>query len=290
MATTPTVSPLDEQHVNTLSGHIYISIYGQPDSSVILGWMEVEPVNPAAALTMAIDRNSPVPLYFQVAQHLERAIEAGELPAGSRLENEIALADQLGLSRPTMRKAIEYLADRGLVVRKRGVGTQIVHPKVRRPVELTSLYDDLAKTGRKPQTKLLSFAKEPAGAELASALHLEPGTDVYLFERIRYAEDEPLALMRNHVPADMLELTGPDLEKHGLYDLLRSSGITLHIASQTIGARAATAHEAKILKESTGAPLLTMSRTAYDDRGRAVEHGDHVYRASLYSFEVTLTG
>ncbi len=98
-----------------------------------------------AAPPIQVDRNSPVPLYFQVAQHLEHLIESGELAPGTRLENEIDLADRLGLSRPTMRRAIEYLVDRGLLVRKRGVGTQVVHAKVRRQVELTSLYDDLAK-------------------------------------------------------------------------------------------------------------------------------------------------
>ena len=128
-------------------------------------------------MPIRVDRSSPVPLYFQVAQHLEQMIESGELPMGTRLENEIDLADQLGLSRPTMRRAIEYLVGRGLLVRKRGIGT-----------------------------------------------------------------------------------------------------------------RAATAAEARALGERKGAPLLTMERSAYDDHGRAVEHGHHLYRASRYSFDLTLTG
>ena len=85
-----------------------------------------------SAPSLQVDRNSPVPLYFQVAQHLEHLIESGELATGTRLENEIDLADQLGLSRPTMRRAMQYLVDRGLLVRKRGVGTQVVNAKVRR--------------------------------------------------------------------------------------------------------------------------------------------------------------
>ena len=99
-------------------------------------------------MPIRVDRTSPVPLYFQVAQHLEQLIESGELPMGTRLENETDLADQLGLSRPTMRRAIEYLVGKGLLVRKRGIGTQVVHTKVTREVELTSLWDDLAKNGR----------------------------------------------------------------------------------------------------------------------------------------------
>jgi GntR family transcriptional regulator len=243
-----------------------------------------------SAQSLRVDRNSPVPLYFQVAQHLEQLIESGEMPTGTRLENEIDLADQLGLSRPTMRRAIQYLVDRGLLVRKRGVGTQVVHAKVRRQVELTSLYDDLDKNQRAPTTEVLSFKREPLTEVLAPDLGLAIGTDVYVFERVRYADGEPLALMRNYVPAGLLAMDAEDLEAHGLYNLLRANGINLRIARQSIGARAATAAEARALAEPRGAPLLTMERAAYDEQGRTIEHGQHVYRASRYSFDLTLTG
>jgi DNA-binding GntR family transcriptional regulator len=239
-------------------------------------------------LSIPVDRNSPVPLYFQIAQRLEQMIESGELPVGTQLDNEIALADQLGLSRPTMRRAIEFLVDRGLLVRKRGVGTRVVHSKVRRPVELTSLHDDLTKAGRHPRTTVLSLRLEPASTAVAYALGIPEGTEVYSIERLRFADKDPLALMRNHVPADLVTLGSADLEERGLYEILRARGITMRIASQTIGARAATPAEARTLFEPPGAPLLTMTRTSYDDHGRAVEHGDHLYRASLYSFELTL--
>jgi len=243
-----------------------------------------------AAMPIRVDRSSPVPLYFQVAQHLEHMIESGELPMGTRLENETDLADRLGLSRPTMRRAIEYLVDRGLLVRKRGIGTQVVHTKITREVELTSLYDDLAKTGRTPSTTVASFATEAADEALAAALGMAAGTPVYVFERLRYADGEPLALMRNHVPGHLLRLTAADLEAQGLYNLLRANGVTMRIARQAIGARAATPAEARALGEKRGAPLLTMERSAYDEQGRAVEHGHHLYRASRYSFDLTLTG
>ena len=243
-----------------------------------------------AALPIRVDRSSPVPLYFQVAQHLEQMIESGELPMGTRLENEIDLADQLGLSRPTMRRAIEYLVGRGLLLRKRGIGTQVVQAKVTREVELTSLYDDLAKTGRDPSTTVVSFGTEPAPDALAAELGLAAGTPVYVFERLRFAGAEPLALMRNHVPEHLMRLSAADLEAQGLYNLFRANGISMRIAKQSIGARAATAAEARALGERKGAPLLTMERSAYDEQGRAVEHGRHLYRASRYSFDLTLTG
>jgi DNA-binding GntR family transcriptional regulator len=241
-------------------------------------------------MPIRVDRSSPVPLYFQVAQRLEHMIESGELPMGTRLENETDLADQLGLSRPTMRRAIEYLVGRGLLVRKRGIGTQVVHTKVTREVELTSLYDDLAKTGRAPSTTVVSFRTEAADEALAATLGIAAGTPVYVFERLRYADAEPLALMRNHVPGHLLRLTAADLEAQGLYNLFRANGLTMRIARQAIGARAATPAEARALGEKRGAPLLTMERSVYDEQGRPVEHGHHLYRASRYSFDLTLTG
>jgi DNA-binding GntR family transcriptional regulator len=241
-------------------------------------------------LSIRVDRNSPVPLNFQVAQHLEQLIESGELPMGTRLDNEAHLARQLGLSKPTMRRAIEYLVGRGLLVRKRGIGTHVVHTKVTREVELTSLYDDLAKTGRDPSTAVVSFRTEPASDAVAATLGIAAGTLVYAFERLRYADAEPLALMRNHVPEYLLHLSAANLEAQGLYNLFRTNGIIMRIAKQAIGARAATAAEARALGERKRAPLLVMERSAYDEQGRAVEHGHHVYRASRYSFDLTLTG
>ena len=243
-----------------------------------------------AATPIRVDRTSPVPLYFQAAQHLEQMIESGELPMGTRLDNEADLAGQLGLSKPTMRRAIEYLVGRGLLVRRRGIGTQVVHAKVTREIELTSLYDDLAKTGRNPTTTVVSFGTEPASGSVAAKLGIVAGAPVYVFERLRYADAEPLALMRNHVPEQLMRLSAADLETRGLYNLFRANGISMRIAKQAIGARAATAVEGRALGEREGAPLLVMERSAYDEQGRAVELGHHVYRASRYSFDLTLTG
>lgn len=101
----------------------------------------------------APDRSSPVPLYFQVATHLENAISSGVIPPGTLFENEIQLAEDMGLSRPTMRRAMQTLVDKGLIVRRRGIGTRVVQPKVRRPLELTSLYDDLTHSGATPRPR-----------------------------------------------------------------------------------------------------------------------------------------
>jgi DNA-binding GntR family transcriptional regulator len=239
-------------------------------------------------LFVDLDRSSPVPLYFQVARQIEKAIEGGKLPPGSRLDNEIHLADQLGLSRPTMRRAIQQLVDKGLLVRKRGVGTQVVHGQVTRPVELTSLHDDLTQSGQQPTTQVLVHEVLGAPDEVAAALAVEPGSPVLHTRRLRCSGGEPLALLENWLPSAFTDISAELLEQRGLYQVLRSRGVGIRVARQRIGARRGTTEECGLLDERRGSPLLTMERTTHDDSGRAVEWGRHVYRASRYAFEVTL--
>jgi DNA-binding GntR family transcriptional regulator len=242
-----------------------------------------------AELTVDLDRSSPVPLYYQVSRQIEAAIDAGELAPGDRLENEISLADRWGLSRPTMRRAIQELVDKGLLVRRRGIGTQVVHGRVKRPMDLTSLFDDLARSDQKPTTQLLSRELVPAPAAVAERLGVPAGTPVLHLERLRSARDEPLAVMRNWLPADLAPvLTAEALESRGLYELMRGAGVHLRIATQRIAARGAAAPEARLLMLRKGAPLLTMERVTYDGTGRAVELGTHAYHAENYSIEMTV--
>ena len=247
-----------------------------------------DPLDPVMG-SLLLDRGSPIPLYFQVAHHLQTAIEEGRVPPGTRIDNEVELAEQLGLSRPTVRQAMQYLVDKGLLIRRRGVGTRVVQPKVRRPLQLTSLYDDLESSGQRPATVVLSNEMVPASAEVGSALGLPEGTPVILLVRVRSAGDQPIAQLTNYLPNDVGELSTEALQERGLYQLLRTSGVHLHSASQTIGARTATAAEARLLSERRGAALLTMQRITYDEHVRAVEFGTHIYAASRYAFELGLT-
>ncbi|MFD0002556.1 GntR family transcriptional regulator [Streptomyces sp. NPDC127178] len=241
-----------------------------------------------ASLDFALDRGSPVPLYYQFAQQLEAAIEHGALAPGNLLGNEVDLSVRLGLSRPTVRQAIQSLVDKGLLVRRRGVGTQVVHSQVKRPLELSSLYDDLEAAGQGPTTQVVRNERVPAAADVAAALGLAEGAEVTVLERLRCTHGQPVAILCNYLPATLLDLDTVRLESTGLYRMMRAVGITLHSARQTIGARCATAEEAGRLDEKEGAALLTMQRTAYDDTGRAVEYGTHIYRASRYAFDFQL--
>jgi GntR family transcriptional regulator len=249
-------------------------------------------MTPAAAdvtiHSFALDRSSPVPLYFQVAQHLENQIISGAIPPGSLFENEIALADQLGLSRPTMRRAMQHLVDKGLVVRRRGIGTRVVQPKVRRPLELSSLFDDLSRTGQRPTTTVLSFDETDADEEVAERLVIEEGSPVVRLVRLRSASERPIAKMTNYLPTPLVDFDAAALEQHGLYELLKLRSIVLHSATQVVGARNATAAEARLLQEPRNAALLTMQRQTFDDHGSVVEFGTHLYAASRYSFEISL--
>jgi GntR family transcriptional regulator len=243
-------------------------------------------------LDITLDRGSPLPLYYQLANAIEAAIRDGRLGPGDRLENEIALTNRLGLARPTARQAIQELVKKGLLVRKRGVGTQVVHSPISRETRLTSLFDDLSAGGHRPTTKVLELASgrpEPDVRDAVGATEAAEDAEFVKVRRLRSADGVPLAIMTNHLPA-RLEISESDLVEHGLYETLRRMGVNIKIAHQSIGARLLTDDEAELLEEETPAACLTMERTVYDDTGRFVEFGQHVYRSSLYKLQNSLIG
>lgn len=234
---------------------------------------------------VTIDRQSPVPLYHQLAEQLSGAITSGQLQPGDPFENEIAVAERLKVSRPTVRRALQELVDQGLLVRRRGLGTTVANSKVHRKFELTSLYDDLRRDGRRPRTTVLEHeiaTNQPA----AAALDLPDDTPLLHVVRVRHAADAPLALMRNWLPPELSDLTREDLESGGLYAVLRDRGVKPVVAQQSIGARMPTSLERRRLEMRGSQPVLTMTRVAFDGSGKAVEYGDHSYRASDYSIDI----
>jgi DNA-binding GntR family transcriptional regulator len=250
-------------------------------------------VDAAEAVVLPIEQLLPTEgpaasLWVRLAAGLEDAIASGALPPGARLENEVALSERLGVSRPTVRRAIQELVDKGLLVRRRGIGTQVVHGSVARQIELTSLYDDLATAGKVPGTRLIELGRTPAVPVVATQLGIAADAEVLRIRRVRLADDVPLAVLENYLPGAYADIDEDRLSSGGLYHELRARGVVLRVARQRIGARKATNEEARLLDLPRGAPVLTMDRTAYDADGAAVEYGHHCYRPDLYSFEMTL--
>lgn len=240
-------------------------------------------------IPVVIDRASPEPLYHQLAGQLTEAIEQGTLQPGDPFENELALAERLNLSRPTVRRAIAELVSRGLLVRRRGVGSTVASRVIHRRRELTSLLEDLQKSGRKVETEVLEFSAAMRDHKAATMLGLDPlDTPMIYVERLRRSDGSPLAILRNWLPPRFGDLTAEHFTRHGLYELLSERGARPVIAHQTIGARRPTSTERRLLEVSVGDPLLTMSRTAYDAKGVAVECGDHAYRHDRHSFDITV--
>lgn len=242
----------------------------------------------AVELPVVIDRASPVPLYHQLAQQLTGMIEDGTLKPGDPFENELALAERLSLSRPTVRRAISELVARGLLVRRRGIGTTVANQVVHRRDELTSLYEDLVRSGRTPSTRVLALDTSALDERAATVLGLAPETPIVHIERLRFGGSTPLAILHNWLPPEHADLTTEMLTEHGLYEVLRTRGRHPVVAHQTIGARSALPAERRLLEVTKTDPLLTMSRRAYDAEGVAVEFGDHCYRADQYAFDITV--
>lgn len=239
-------------------------------------------------LDVHLDRDSTQPLYEQISKPLEDMIVSGKLTAGTLIEDEVTMATRLQVSRPTARRALQDLVNRGLLSRRRGVGTRVTPSNIHRQVGLTSLNDDLKKAGFGTKTDVLDYAIILASEEEASDLECPLGIELVRIRRLRWSNDEPLSVLTNLIPADIApSLT--ELTTRGLYECLREGGIVLASARQVVGAKNATAEEAQLLDIAPADALLTLERTAYDQGGRVVEYGNHVYNAARYTLNFTST-
>lgn len=239
----------------------------------------------AQLVDVSIDRASPVPLYHQLSEQLCAAIADGRLQPGDPFENEVALAQRLSLSRPTVRRAIQEMVDKGLLVRRRGLGTTVANRTVHRRVALSSLFDDLEREGRAPRTVLLEH-DTVVDERAAAALDLPADTPLLAIVRLRLAAEAPLAVMRNWLPPAYGDISRDELESTGLYAALRARGVRAVVAHQSIAARMPTPAERRHLRIRGTQPVLTMTRMAFDGSGAAVEYGDHSYRAEDYTIDL----
>jgi len=242
-------------------------------------------VGEARQVAVQIERSSPVPLYHQLAEQLTAAVTSGQLQPGDAFENELDLASRLSLSRPTVRRAIQELVAKGLLLRRQGLGTRVANRKVHRRAELTSLYDDLQRSGSTPRTRVLAYGP-CADVVAAQALDIPEDAPLLSVVRLRLADSAPFAILRNWLPPAYGDITREDLEARGLYEVLRDRGVRPVVAHQSIGARMPTPAERRHLELKGTQPLLTMTRSAFDASGAPVEFGSHCYRAEDYTIDI----
>jgi GntR family transcriptional regulator len=238
-----------------------------------------------------IDRSSPVPLYLQLASHLEAQIRSGELGVGSRLPPEIILAGQSGLNRNTVRQAIGLLVHKGLVEKQKGVGSFVRRGDSLYPIHnlgrITSFVDDFDVTGIEVQDLLLSRRQERASPALARQLGLAPGAPVVTMERLRIANRTPFVLEQEYFPYD--EFRGLlDMEIEGpLYRLLVDRfGADLHHSVQTLRAVRPPRAVAAKLGIRASIPCIFLESLAYTSAGRCIEVLRSHYRGDRYLFRV----
>ena len=231
---------------------------------------------------------SPVPAYAQIEDQLAARIESGVLRAGERLPPERELAASVGVSRMTMRQALNSLAARGLVERGVGRGTFVARVKMDHDLRRVAGFSELMlRHGVEPGAKLLSAEECRAPAPEATALGIEPGVAVYRIRRVRYGARVPLALEDSWIPAAPfpglldLGLTG------SLYDLMRDLyGLGPVRAIERLEPVLARAHEAAALDVAVGSPLMLVERTAYGADGTAVEFAHDRHRGDRARFTI----
>jgi GntR family transcriptional regulator len=221
---------------------------------------------------------------------LRDEILRGAHASGSLLPGELKLADQHGVSRVTIRRALDQLAAEGLIDRRPGSGTTVTAPHAA-PAAITadfaSLMPQVARMGETTAARLLSFSYVAAPPGVAAALG--DGGRMQRAVRVRLAEGKPFSHLTTHVPEAIAQsFSEADLATTPLFRLLERSGVEVGQARQTISATLATPDVAEALDLVPGAALIALTRVVLDARGRGVEHLDALYRPDRFRLEMTL--
>lgn len=221
-------------------------------------------------------------------RHLGRLIDH-ELAPHDRLPTERDLAEEFGVSRMTVRQALELLEQDRRVYRVQGAGTFVAPPAITKSIELTSFSDDMRGRGLRPGSHLRVAETIPAGADIGFALGLSPSTPVVHIERVRTADGEPMCHEHTYLAeAAVPGLLGQPIEG-SLYDLLRERyRITMVRAEQTIRATVLDQATADLLAVPPFSPALLVERTAFDQRDRPLERAVSTYRGDRYSYQIAL--
>lgn len=227
----------------------------------------------------------------RLALMLRERIASGEIPPGARLASEPALALQHGVSRVTVRRALDSLAAEGLIDRRVGAGTFVREAEAPKPIvaDFANMLTHLVEMGRRTGVRLISFAYGTPPEAIAQALGLTAGERTQRSVRVRLIDGQPFSYLTTHVPERIgLTYSESDLASVPLLTLLERSGAAVERASQAISATLATPDVAEALGLDIGSPLLSLTRVVFGPDGRGVEHLHALYRPDRYSFQMEL--
>lgn len=243
-------------------------------------------------LNTAVDRQIPIPYYYQLKEYLMHLIHNDFLKPGDRLPTEMEICTGSGLSRTVVRQAIQELENEGVFERFRVKGTFVARPKVREHLvqALTGFYEDTVSRGQVPVTKVLNFEVVPANSKIAHELQIPAGEPVFYLNRLRFIEHEPIVLVATYIPQSLCPgLLQRDFTAQSLYKVLENEyGLVIARAHRSVEAVTASSDVGKLLKVETHSPLLLLKSTGYLEDRRPLEYYKALHRGDRAKFEVDL--
>lgn len=245
--------------------------------------------------TRKINRDTPIPYYYQIVQILREVIQdeaaSPGSEAGERLfPSETELSDYFQVNRGTIRHALEVLEREGLIYREKGRGTFLQRKRVDLDLtRLCSTTEDLQSRGWEAASQVLSCALIQPSGHIRRFLGLRDEETVWQVYRLRLANGEPISLQHSYIPARLAPALDQKDLAGSLYYLLKNEySIELKTADQTIRTRSASPEEARLLGIAECEAIFEISRVSFDQEGRPIEHLDSIWRGDRYDFHVRL--
>lgn len=235
-----------------------------------------------------LDKNSAIPLYFQLYVYIEELIKTNQLKEGDRLPSEDELVNLLGISRPTIRQAYKELATKGLIQRKRSKGTVVTKPKILSKFlsELTNFYNELSEESSVITTKVLAFEIIDNNKEAENILKIKK---LIHLVRVRYSDDIPVVYIDTYVPYEKYKkLFECDLEKESLYEMMDNIGFPVVSVRRNIKAEKVTEDIALYLEMNKNDPILLSKTIGKDESDAPVEYSIARYNSSVANFQIDL--
>ncbi|WP_262428892.1 GntR family transcriptional regulator [Paratissierella segnis] len=237
-----------------------------------------------------IDKQNRMPLYSQLMDIIVEMIEEGNLKEDDQLPSERELCDTYDISRSTVRQAIQELEKEGYIYRLHGKGTYI-SPKMFKQnlLKFYSFTEEMKKLGKTPSSMVLDFDIINTNEKLAKKMRLNIGDKVYIFTRLRLADNEPMMLETSYVPCSRFPgLTKELLEENPMYDIFsKLYGVSITSAEETFQTVVTRDNEAKLLKYSLHLPSMMIERTTYETES-VVEYTKSVARGDRFKYSVIL--